>query len=69
MARLNYSLKPKPTDESILNELVKMGRTQDIGRSTFRNLGIKTPLGWETVIGKYVVKRTSFFSYRYAIEY
>ena len=61
--------KPKPTDESILNELVKMGRTQDIGRSTFRNLGIKTPLGWETVIGKYVVKRTSFFSYRYAIEY
>ena len=60
---------PAPaTDESILDELVKMGRTTDIGRSTFRDLGIKTALGWETVIGKYKVVRTSVFRYRYQIE-
>ncbi|WP_339625440.1 hypothetical protein [uncultured Winogradskyella sp.] len=58
----------KITDESILDELVKMGRTQDIGRSTFRDLGVKTQLGWETVIGKYRVTRTSVFRYRYEIE-
>lgn len=55
------------TDESILDELVKMGRTRDIGRSTFKDLGMKTPLGWETVIGKYRVVRTSVFRYRYEI--
>ena len=55
------------TDESILDELVKMGRTQDIGRSTFKDLGVKTVLGWETVIGKYRVIRTSVFRYRYAV--
>ena len=44
---------PKPTnDEAILDELVKMGRTQDIGRSTFKDLGLKSKLGWETVVGK-----------------
>jgi regulator of replication initiation timing len=58
----------KITDESILDELVKMGRTQDIGRSTFRDLGIKTQLGWETSIGKYRVVRTSVFRYRYEVE-
>lgn len=60
--------KQKPTDESILDELTKMGRTQDIGRTTFRDLGIKAELGWQTSIGKYNVKRTSVFRYRYAIE-
>lgn len=60
--------KPKITDESILDELVKMKRTENIGRSTFRDLGIKTQLNWETVIGKYRVKRTSVFKYRYRIE-
>jgi regulator of replication initiation timing len=59
---------PKPTtDEAILDELVKMGRTKDIGRSTFKDLGIKTLLGWETVVGKYRVVRTSVFRYRYEI--
>jgi regulator of replication initiation timing len=58
----------KVTDESILDELVKMGRTQDIGRSTFKDLGVKATLGWETVIGKYLVTRTSVFKYRYGIE-
>ncbi len=59
---------PKSTnDEAILDELVKMGRTQDIGRSTFKDLGLKSKLGWETVIGKYRVVRTSVFRYRYLI--
>lgn len=59
---------PAPTtDESILDELAKMGRTTDIGRSTFRDLGVKTALGWETVVGKYKVVRTSVFRYRYSI--
>lgn len=61
--------RPKtPTDASILDELVKLGRTQAIGRSTFKDLGMKTPLGWETEIGKYRVVRTSVFRYRYTIE-
>lgn len=60
---------PKPAnDEAILDELVKMGRTQDIGRSTFKDLGLKSKLGWETVIGKYRVVRTSVFRYRYGVE-
>lgn len=57
----------KHSDESILEELVKMGRTQNIGRSTFKDLGIKTQLGWETIIGKYRVVRTSVFRYRYEV--
>ncbi len=61
------TLKPT-TDEAILDELVKMGRSQDIGLSTFKDLGIKTQLDWETVIGKYRVVRTSVFRYRYGIE-
>lgn len=60
------SQKPT-TDEAILDELVKMGRTQNIGRSTFKDLGLKSKLGWETFIGKYRVVRTSVFRYRYAI--
>ena len=60
---------PKSTnDEAILDELVKMGRTQDIGRSTFKDLGLKSKLGWETVIGKYRVVRTSVFRYRYGVK-
>ena len=60
--------KKKSTDEDIINELVKMGRTENIGRSTFRDLGVKVALGWETIIGKYRVTRTSVFRYRYEIE-
>ncbi|WP_452223712.1 hypothetical protein [Lacinutrix chionoecetis] len=56
------------TDEAILDELVKMGRTKDIGRSTFKDLGMKTHLGWETIIGKYRVVRTNVFRYRYKVE-
>ena len=60
--------KKKPTDEDIINELVKMGRTENIGRSTFKDLGFNVALGWETIIGKYRVTRTSVFRYRYGIE-
>lgn len=55
-------------DESILDELVKMKCTRGIGRSKFIDLGLKTTLGWNTVIGKYLIKRTSAFNYRYKIE-
>lgn len=60
--------KKQSTDEDIINELVKMGRTENIGGSTFRDLGVKVALGWETIIGKYRVTRTSVFRYRYEIE-
>lgn len=55
-------------DEAILEELVKMGRVRNIAGSTFRDLGVKTQLGWNTVIGKYRVVRTSVFRYRYEVE-
>ena len=55
-------------DEAILEELVRMGRVRNIARSTFRDLGVKTQLGWNTVIGKYRVVRTSVFRYRYEVE-
>lgn len=67
-------VKPKPglkktvTDEMLLDELVKIGRTQNIGRSTFKDLGLTSKLGWETSIGKYRVVRTSVFRYRYTIK-
>ena len=63
------SKKPKKlSDESILEELVQKGLTDNIGRTTLRDLGLQTPLGWDTIIGKYHVKRTSVFRYRYRIE-
>tara|TARA_R110002012_G_scaffold239657_1_gene413696 strand:+ start:259 stop:735 length:477 start_codon:yes stop_codon:yes gene_type:complete len=55
-------------DEAILEELVRMGRVRNIAGSTFRDLGVKTQLGWNTVIGKYRVVRTSVFRYRYEVE-
>jgi regulator of replication initiation timing len=61
------TLKPV-TDEAILEELVRMGRVRNIAGSTFRDLGVKTQLGWNTVIGKYRVVRTSVFRYRYEVE-
>lgn len=67
VAPKNQAKKPT-TDEAILDELVKMGRVRNIGRSTFRDLGVKTQLGWTTVIGKYRVVRTSVFRYRYEVE-
>lgn len=68
--KIKELIKEKPkkvTDESIIEQLVKIGSTNNIGRSTFRDLGLKTQLGWSTTIGKYVIKRISVFSYRYSI--
>ncbi len=61
------TLKPA-NDEAILEELVRMGRVRNIAGSTFRDLGLKSKLGWETFIGKYRVVRTSVFRYRYEVE-
>ncbi|GAL74629.1 hypothetical protein JCM19275_3484 [Nonlabens ulvanivorans] len=61
------TLKPA-NDEAILEELVRMGRVRNIAGSTFRDLGVKSQLGWNTVIGKYRVVRTSVFRYRYEVE-
>ncbi len=61
------TLKPA-NDVAILEELVRMGRVRNIAGSTFRDLGVKTQLGWNTVIGKYRVVRTSVFRYRYEVE-
>ena len=57
----------KASEEAILDKFFQMGRTKNIGASTFKDLGIKTSLGWGTVIGKYHIKRTSVFRYRYQI--
>lgn len=60
--------KPKVnSDEFIIDRLVELGQTEDIGRSTFLDLGLKTELEWSTIIGKYLIKRISVFKYRYNI--
>ncbi|EDP96519.1 hypothetical protein U8527_10415 [Kordia algicida OT-1] len=55
------------SDEFIIDQLVELGQTEDIGRSTLMDLGLKTPLEWNTIIGKYLIKRISVFKYRYNI--
>jgi len=67
VAPTKEAVKPA-NDEAILEELVRLGRVRNIARSTFRDLGVKTQLGWNTVIGKYRVVRTSVFRYRYEVE-
>ncbi|WP_027395066.1 hypothetical protein [Aquimarina latercula] len=55
------------TDEMILDELVKMKRTKGIKRSKLRDMGLKTKIGGDTIIGKYMLERTSFFYHVYDI--
>ncbi|WP_046756623.1 hypothetical protein [Kordia jejudonensis] len=55
-------------DESILSKLVALGSTKNIGLSTFTELGLQTSLGWNTIIGKYQIKRTSVMAYKYDIH-
>lgn len=55
-------------DESILSKLVALGSTKNIGLSTFTELGLQTSLGWNTIIGKYQIKRTSVLAYKYDIH-
>lgn len=55
------------TDESILQELVKMGRMKNIRRSALRSLGVKSKIEHDAVIGKYQLKKMSFFFHVYGI--
>lgn len=55
------------SDEFIIDQLVELGQTENIGRSTFLDLGLKKNLEWNTNIGKYLIKRISVFKYRYDI--
>lgn len=55
------------SDEFIIDQLVELGQTEDIGRSTLIDLGLKQDLGWSTTIGKYLIKRIGVFRYRYNI--
>ncbi|QKX04170.1 hypothetical protein HN014_04355 [Aquimarina sp. TRL1] len=55
------------TDESILQELVTMGRMKNIRRSVLKSLGVKSKIEHDTVIGKYQLKRMSFFFHVYGI--
>lgn len=55
------------TDATILEEFVKMGRTQNIGRSELQEIGIKAPLKRDVVIGSYMLKRVSRLFHRYDI--
>ncbi len=55
------------SDVMIVEELVKMRRTTNIRRSKLIDMGIKTKLKGDTRIGNHLLKRTSFFYYRYNI--
>jgi len=55
------------SDEFIIDQLVELGQTENIGRSTFLDLGLQKNLEWNTYIGKYLIKRISVFKYRYDI--
>lgn len=55
------------TDETILGELVSMGRIKNIRRSFLKELGIKTKIEHDAVIGKYQLKRMSMFFHVYGI--
>lgn len=55
------------TDEDILAWLIKNGRTK-VSKSKLRILGLKSPLSWNTTIGKYSLKRTSIFRFDYTIS-
>lgn len=55
------------SDEKILDELVKMKRTKGLKRSKLVAMGLKTKITGGEIIGKYRLKRTSFFYYRFDI--
>lgn len=69
------SKKPAPppkkavSDESILDELWKLGRTRGLSRSFLKDCGIKANIsGWTVPIGKYALHRTAVFSYKYNLQ-
>lgn len=65
--------KPRPkkpkSDESILEELWKINRREQLKRSFLKESGIKTPIkGWRVFIGKYKLERQTLFSYTYQLS-
>lgn len=68
----NTPVKPdtqkKRHSDDILKALIDQKMHIDVSRSTLRSLGITTPLSKVTIIGKYSITRTSFFTYRYSIS-
>ena len=55
-------------DEAILEKLYTQYKHYKIKRSTLREWGLKSPLKDITIIGKYQLKRVSFFSFIYKIQ-
>ncbi len=55
------------TDETILKELVDMGRTKNLGKKELIAMGIKTKIRRDTIIGNYILKRISPIRFRYEI--
>ena len=55
------------TDESILQELVNMGRVKNIRKSVLRGLGIRSKIEHDVIIGKYQLKKMRFFFHVYKI--
>jgi hypothetical protein len=63
------ALKKGSSDEEILDELWKIGRTRGLSRSFLKECGVKTNItGWTVPIGKYALHRTAVFSYKYNLE-
>ncbi|WP_299213694.1 hypothetical protein [uncultured Dokdonia sp.] len=66
--------RPKPDAqkksqyEDTLQGLIDQKKHKNILRSTLRELGIALPLSKVTIIGKYCITRTCFFTYRYSIS-
>ena len=61
--------KKGSSDEEILDELWKIGRTRGLSRSFLKECGVKTNItGWTIPIGKYALHRTAVFSYKYNLE-
>ena len=58
----------KRHSDDILKALIDQKKHIDVSRSTLRSLGITAPLSKVTIIGKYCITRTCFFTYRYSIS-
>ena len=61
--------KKATSDEEVLDELWKIGRTKGLSRSFLKECGIKADIsGWTIPIGKYALHRTAVFSYKYNLQ-
>ncbi|WP_051473930.1 hypothetical protein [Aquimarina macrocephali] len=55
------------TDQTIVQELVAMGRTKNIRKSELIDMGIKAKIERDVIIGNYILKRMSVFFHVYKI--